>query len=126
ARQGLTIRVVSAFRDYDHQLRLYTQAVSRGGENQKSVARPGRSEHYLGTTVDLTNNEEHALERSFGNTAEGRWLAANAGSYGWKLTVMSDNARRSHNDEPWHLRYLGSAINNPPSTISPIAQQRSQ
>lgn len=126
ARQGLTIRVVSAFRDYDHQLRLYTQAVARGGENQKSVARPGRSEHYLGTTVDLTNNEEHALERSFGNTAEGRWLAANAGSYGWKLTVMSDNARRSHNDEPWHLRYLGSAINNPPSTISPIAQQRSQ
>src|SRR5690606_14784982 len=49
--QGLNIEVVSAFRDYGHQLRLYTQAVARGGENQKSVARPGKSEHFLGTTV---------------------------------------------------------------------------
>lgn len=127
ANQGLCLRVVSAYRDYGHQLRLYNQAVSRGGPNQKSVARPGKSEHHLGTTVDLTNNETHALRRSFGNTPEGRWLAANAHRYGWKLTVMSDNARRSHNDEPWHLRYLGSHV-NAPAGISNIASanQRQQ
>lgn len=125
AREGLTIRVVSAYRDYNHQLRLYTRAVARGGENQQSVARPGRSEHFLGTTVDLTNNESHVLKRSFGDTPEGRWLAANAATYGWKMTVMAGNGRRSHNDEPWHLRYLGSTINNP-SGISPIAQPVSQ
>jgi LAS superfamily LD-carboxypeptidase LdcB len=124
-QQGYKIRVVSAFRDYSHQMRLYTRAVARGGEDQKSVARPGRSEHFLGTTVDLTNDEAHALKRSFGDTPEGKWLAANAASYGWKMTVMSSNARRSHNDEPWHLRYLGNTINNP-GGISPVAQQSSQ
>lgn len=125
AQQGLTIRVVSAYRDYNHQLRLYTRAVARGGEDQKSVAKPGRSEHFLGTTVDLTNDESQVLKRSFGDTPEGKWLAANAATYGWKMTVMAGNGRRSHNDEPWHLRYLGSTINNP-AGISPIAQPVSQ
>lgn len=111
ARQGLNIQVVSAFRDYQHQLRLYNQAVSRRGPNQKMVARPGRSEHQLGTTVDVTNSSEHSLKRSFGQTAEGRWLAANAERYGWKLTVMSPEGNRS-TDEPWHLRYLGSQVGN--------------
>ncbi len=124
ACEGLTLRVVSAFRDNGHQTRLYNRAVARGGEDQKSVARPGKSEHNLGTTVDLTNNETHALNRSFGNTPEGRWLAINAGSYGYKMTVMSENARRSHNEEPWHLRYLGSSLNGS-AAPSTIAQQNS-
>ncbi len=110
--QGLNIKVVSAFRDYGHQLRLYNQSVARRGSDQKAVARPGKSEHFLGTTVDLTNSKEHTLKRSFGDTPEGRWLAANAHRYGWKMTVMSGEGRRSHNDEPWHLRYLGSAVNS--------------
>jgi D-alanyl-D-alanine carboxypeptidase len=125
ASQGLNLEVVSAYRDYGHQMRLYTQAVARGGEDQKNVARPGKSEHHLGTTVDLTNDESHALSRSFGDTAEGRWLAANASRYGWKMTVMSGSGRRSHNDEPWHLRYLGSSVNAPAGT-SAIAQTSSQ
>jgi len=125
ACQGLNIRVVSAYRDYGHQMRLYTRAVARGGENQKSVARPGKSEHHLGTTVDLTNSEQHTLKRSFGDTPEGQWLAANAHRYGWKMTVMSGNGRRSHNDEPWHLRYLGSAVNSNTSQYA-VANTNSQ
>lgn len=126
AAQGLRLRVVSAYRDYGHQMRLYTQAVARGGINQKSVARPGKSEHHLGTTVDLTNNEDNCLNRSFGDTAEGRWLAANASKYGWKMTVMSGSGRRDHNDEPWHLRYLGSAVNTYTRGNSAVAQQPAQ
>jgi D-alanyl-D-alanine carboxypeptidase len=89
------------------------------------VAKPGKSEHNLGTTVDVTNSDQHALKRSFGDTAEGRWLAANAHKFGWKMTVMSGNGRRSHNDEPWHLRYLGSTLNGS-APISTIAQQQPQ
>lgn len=120
AAEGLTLRVVSAFRDNGHQTRLYNRAVARGGKDQKMVARPGKSEHNLGTTVDLTNNEKHALKRSFGDTPEGRWLAYNAARFGWKMTVMSGTGRRSHNDEPWHLRYLGGSLNgfSPPSTVA--------
>lgn len=123
AMQGLNIKVVSAYRDIGHQTRLYNQAVARRGPDQKMVAKPGKSEHNLGTTVDVTNSEQHTLKRSFGDTAEGRWLAANAHRFGWKMTVMSGNGRRSHNDEPWHLRYLGSTINGS-APISVIAQQQ--
>lgn len=112
AAEGMTLRVVSAYRDFNHQNRLYTRAVARHGTNQKRVARPGRSEHFLGTTVDLTNNAQHVLKRSFGDTPEGRWLQANAERFGWKLTVMPQNGR-SPNAEPWHLRYMGGSINQP-------------
>lgn len=107
--QGLRLQIVSGYRDYAHQQRLYADAVRRKGKNQKTVARPGNSEHFLGTTADVTNGEKaHTLSRSFGDTREGRWLAQNAARYGWKMTVMAGNGRRSHNDEPWHIRYLGT------------------
>ena len=96
ASKGLRVYVFSAFRDYNHQARL-----SRGGGN---VARAGKSEHQLGTTVDVTNNSRYLMSRSFGNTPEGSWLARNAPRYGFHLTVM----RGSTVVEPWHFRYFGS------------------
>lgn len=104
ARQGLTLQVVSAFRDIAHQRRLFA---SSGGGN---VAKPGHSEHMLGTTMDVTNSSKYLFKRSFVDTAEGRWLCQNAWRYGWKATVMSSSGRRGHNDEPWHLRYFGSTL----------------
>lgn len=122
AREGKTLRLVSGYRDYQHQLRLYNQSVARRGKNQKMVARPGRSEHQLGTTADVTNSKQHLLKRSFINTPEGQWLVANAGRYGWKMTVMRGDGPRSHADEPWHIRYLGSGN----SSTQNIAQQPGQ
>lgn len=104
-RQGLRLQVFSAYRDYNHQRRLYAEAVSKG--RRGSVAKPGYSEHMLGTTVDITNSEKHLMRRSFQDTPEGRWVARNAARYGWKATVVAGNGSRSHVDEPWHLRYFG-------------------
>jgi len=100
-RQGLTLRVVSAYRDSQHQQRLYAQ--NGGGRGRRTVARPGKSEHLLGTTVDFTSTERYLLRPSFANTPEGRWLARNAPRYGWYLTVVSG----SRVIEPWHFRYFG-------------------
>jgi LAS superfamily LD-carboxypeptidase LdcB len=100
-RQGLTLRVVSAYRDSQHQQRLYAQ--NGGGRGRRTVARPGKSEHLLGTTVDFTSTEHYLLRPSFANTPEGRWLARNAPRYGWHLTVVSG----SRVIEPWHFRYFG-------------------
>lgn len=113
AAEGLTIQLVSGYRDFGHQMRLYTQAVARRGSSQNTVARPGKSEHQLGTTADVTNSKTHLLKRSFGETPEGRWLAANAGRFGWKMTVLRGDGPRSHADEPWHLRYLGNQVHKP-------------
>jgi hypothetical protein len=104
AREGLRLQVVSGFRDIGHQRRLYSR--SGGG----TVARPGKSEHMLGTTADVTNDERHLLKRSFADTPEGKWLTQNAARYGWKATVFFGSGPREHSDEPWHIRYMGSAL----------------
>lgn len=124
--EGLTLQLVSGYRDYSHQMRLYTQAVARGGESQKNVARPGKSEHQLGTTADITNSKTHLLKRSFGETHEGRWLSANAARFGWKMTVLRGTGPRSHADEPWHLRYLGGNVNKPNYLYTQNQQQPQQ
>lgn len=108
SRQGLRLYIFSGYRDYRHQQRLYAEAVRKGGPNQKNVAKPGRSEHALGTTADVTNGSQYLMKRTFATTPEGQWLMQNAPRYGWKMTVMSGTGRRSHADEPWHIRYLGT------------------
>lgn len=108
--EGLKLRVFSGYRDYAHQARLYEEAVRRSGPGQTSVARPGRSEHFLGTTADVTNGQpRHLLSRSFAASPEGRWLEKNAARYGWKMTVRAEGGGGSHEDEPWHIRYVGPA-----------------
>ncbi len=102
ARQGLTLKPFSAFRDINHQRRLYAKSGGNG-----SVARPGYSEHMLGTTVDITNSSRYLMRRSFEDTPEGRWLSRNAARYGWKATVVRGTGSRAHVDEPWHIRYFG-------------------
>ncbi|MGI8908731.1 MAG: D-alanyl-D-alanine carboxypeptidase family protein [Candidatus Sumerlaeaceae bacterium] len=122
AREGLTLKIFSGYRDYAHQQRLYTQAVSRN-KNQNTVARPGKSEHQLGTTADVTNNAKYLMKRSFAETPEGKWLVANGARYGWKMTVLRGTGPRSHADEPWHIRYLGSNVNAANQVVQQPQQQ---
>jgi D-alanyl-D-alanine carboxypeptidase len=100
ARDGIRMQVVSGYRDYGHQVRLYRAAVARYGPGQKMVAKPGRSEHHMGNTVDFADGQgRHVLSKSFGSTPEGRLLRENGPKYGWHLTVHY---------EPWHARYFGN------------------
>lgn len=125
AAEGHTLRVFSGYRDYAHQSRLYAEAVRKGGQNQTSVARPGRSEHFLGTTADVTNgNKRDLLSRSFAQSPEGKWLERNAARYGWKMTVRAGEGKRSHADEPWHIRYLGGGKSSPAPVSKPSLLQR--
>ncbi len=106
-RDGIRLQVVSGYRDYAHQVRLYRQAVSRYGASQRMVAKPGRSEHHMGNTIDFADGSgRHVLRQSFGSTPEGRWLREHGPKHGWHLTVRY---------EPWHARYFGSVggLRNP-------------
>jgi len=109
---GLELRVVSAYRSYEYQARLYAQAVEKHGPDQAWVARPGESEHQLGTTVDLADGRlEHVLEQSFGTTPEGRWVAQHAQDFGFVVTYTDSSvARTGILPEPWHVRYLGDPL----------------
>jgi LAS superfamily LD-carboxypeptidase LdcB len=109
AKDGVYFRVVSAFRDFSKQRSLYIKAISKKGIYQIGTAKPGHSEHQLGTTVDLTStNRKDLLSISFDKTPEGAWLQKHAIEYGFVQSYTTDNAKRKgYMPEPWHFRFVG-------------------
>ncbi len=108
-KQGLHLRVFSAFRSSEKQRTLYLNAIEKQDLKQEWVAKPGHSEHQLGTTVDLSNlNPRSVGHQIFGQSEEGKWLQANAEKFGFYQSYTQDNIRfTGYQSEPWHYRYLG-------------------
>jgi len=106
---GVNIRILSAYRDAYYQSRLYFNAIKRHGVFQNSVAKPGHSEHQLGTACDLTTNEiGSALSGSFDRTAAFRWLMDHMTDYGISLSYPKyKETITGYVYEPWHYRYWG-------------------
>ena len=106
---GVELRVVSGYRSWAYQARLFERAVDEHGADQRWVARPGQSEHQLGTAVDFADAAlQHVTEQSFGLTPEGRWLRENGRRFGFVLSFTVENeAETGIRPEPWHLRYVG-------------------
>ena len=108
-RQRIHLRVFSAYRSSKKQRFLYLQEISRSGLQQRSVAKPGHSEHQLGTAVDLCGLDPETVASSeFGETRMGVWLTDNAVRFGFRQTYTKENTRAAgYIPEPWHFRYLG-------------------
>lgn len=111
AAEGLEIVVLSAYRSYQDQARAFDYWVRQEGLEaaERESARPGYSQHQLGTAVDMTNEGvSYSLVEEFGATAEGRWLEANAHRFGFILSYPRDKeAITGYKYEPWHFRYVG-------------------
>lgn len=107
--QGVHIRILSAFRSSQRQRYLYLKAIDRNGLGQKGVAKPGHSEHQLGTTVDLCGlDPKYHLTQQFRQTREGIWLQENAAKYGFRHSYTRENAHiTGYEPEPWHFRCMG-------------------
>jgi LAS superfamily LD-carboxypeptidase LdcB len=106
ATDGVDLKIVSAYRSFDHQTELkgqYTQ-VYGSGANAFS-ADQGYSEHQLGTTVDLTTPAVGGTYTSFKDTDAYKWLLDNAHKYGFILSYPDGN--EFYMFEPWHWRYVG-------------------
>lgn len=102
--------LISAYRSYSYQTGLYDNEVEQEGEEQaqQSTARPGHSEHQLGTVVDLLAAGSQDLNQAFAETETGKWLAENAATYGFVISYPDlPRERTCYNFEPWHLRYVG-------------------
>jgi len=105
---GFYLNIISGFRSYEHQERTYTYWCNLYGEDYAKMisAKPGTSEHQTGLAIDI-----NSLQTSYGDTAEGKWLAANAHKYGFIIRYPKDKTPiTGYNYEPWHLRYLGKQI----------------
>ena len=111
--EGIEVLVQSSFRSYETQIATYQNHVDTLGQEQASriSARPGHSEHQLGTTADLTSaGVGYDLTESFASTPAGEWLLANAYRYGFALSYPAGKESiTGYAHEPWHYRYVGVA-----------------
>ena len=110
---GKPLAVRSAFRSYQTQVATFASWVARSGYEQalKFSARPGHSEHQLGTTMDFTTAPGVPLSTDFGASPAGRWLAANSWRYGFIMSYPRGMRRVScYGYEPWHFRYVGREL----------------
>jgi hypothetical protein len=90
---GFNLRISSAFRSYRDQTRMFRAIKERG-----RAARPGHSEHQLGTAIDLRLPTTTAID----------WLAEHAFEHGFALSYPPGKQRLTgYRPEPWHVRYVG-------------------
>jgi hypothetical protein len=93
---GFKLRINSAYRSYRDQARVFRTIKERG-----RAARPGHSEHQLGTAVDLRLPTKAAIE----------WLEAHAFEHGFALSYPPGKQRATgYRPEPWHIRFVGPSL----------------
>ena len=109
ARDGIELRVLSAFRSFDEQRDLHGRFQQQfgSGANQFS-ADQGFSEHQLGTAVDIVDPETAATSQTFAQTEAYEWLEENAHRYGFILSYPEGNEFYIY--EPWHWRFVGREL----------------
>jgi zinc D-Ala-D-Ala carboxypeptidase len=108
---GLTIEIESAYRSYASQAATFESWAARIGHDGalSRSARPGHSEHQLGTALDLTSA---GWSGRFGDWAvesdEGAWMAANGWKYGFVMSYPASSQEGTcFSYEPWHYRWIG-------------------
>ena len=114
AKDGIEIKMTTAYRSYAYQKTLFESYVSLYGEAEASrfSAKPGQSEHQTGLAVDVSSpSVNYQLSDSFGETEEGMWLAAHAQEFGFIIRYPSGKEEiTGYSAEPWHLRYVGNYV----------------
>jgi D-alanyl-D-alanine carboxypeptidase len=107
---GTPLRILAGYRSFPTQVDLFGRRVDELGASEAGsrVARPGHSEHQLGTTIDVTSENMTDVDQSWGASPTGQWIASNAYKYGFILSYPAGaQAATCYDYEPWHLRYVG-------------------
>jgi D-alanyl-D-alanine carboxypeptidase len=111
---GLTIVVESAYRSFASQAATFNSWVARLGYAGGLLrsARPGHSEHHLGTAIDVTSPGWAGRVGDWATeTAEGAWMAAHAWEYGFVMSYPAGaTADTCFGYEPWHYRWIGREV----------------
>ena len=110
---GHPVELAAAFRSYVQQADLFERReASLGLSNaRRGTARPGHSEHQLGTAVDFKSRGAADVTMAWGATPAGRWMQANAHRFGFVLSYPNGRTGVTcYGYEPWHFRYFGRAL----------------
>jgi LAS superfamily LD-carboxypeptidase LdcB len=112
AQKGKNLVVVSGYRSHAEQVQIYTSNVRGYGQEEADIfsARPGFSEHGLGTAIDLHTNDTGSdlFSDQFNESIAGAWLVENAANYGFVQSYpLGKENITGYKAEPWHYRYIG-------------------
>lgn len=111
---GIHLMLVSGYRSYSYQNNLFNHYVNTQGlaTALTQSARPGHSEHQTGLAADVgALDRECEIEACFGDTPEGKWVAANAYRFGFIVRYPNGlTSTTGYDYEPWHLRYVGKPL----------------
>jgi len=105
--EGVDLELSSTYRSYAYQEQVYRRWVNDLGQEEadRVSARPGHSQHQLGTVIDFG-----CICREIENQPDGRWLLQHAWRYGFSLSYPTGYSDLTGYDyEPWHYRFIGIA-----------------
>lgn len=116
---GVSFKLVDAYRSYELQNRLYQQKVdsyvAKGSSRDEAeaqaatiTARPNTSEHQTGLALDIVTPSYTKRDKGFAKTDAFKWLNANAQDYGFTLRYKpGKQGFTGVIYEPWHWRFVG-------------------
>ena len=112
-KNGYDIDIMSGYRDYNYQEKIYNKLVNDKGINYafRYNAEPGASEHQTGLAIDICIYRENNcyIEHEISEFEEIKWLHKNAHRFGFILRYPKDMEDiTGYNYEPWHFRYVGN------------------
>jgi D-alanyl-D-alanine carboxypeptidase len=115
-KDGLTLKVVSGYRSYIYQKEVFarwskkeqsknTKLSCAEAEKRANAysARPGHSEHQLGTVVDILSSENNFSFTITPSLKYVTWLEKNASKYNFTISYPKGGTEYVY--EPWHLRW---------------------
>ena len=129
-KDSIVIKVVSSFRDYATQKRIWNRKYERftaeGLPPEAAIEKiieystlPGTSRHHWGTDIDLVLGDVEVegdilLEEHFhqGGPYEKLrlWMEKNASVFGFILAYTNEEERKGFHYEPWHYSYAPLSI----------------
>ncbi|MBF9016232.1 MULTISPECIES: M15 family metallopeptidase [unclassified Oceanispirochaeta] len=104
-QEDIDLIISSSYRSFEYQEGLYNRYVERDGQEaaDRYSARPGKSQHQLGTAIDFGS-----IDDSFALTAAGKWVKENAWLYGFSMSYPEGmESYTGYVWESWHFRYIG-------------------
>lgn len=102
---GIKLLVSSTYRSYQYQEGLFNRYVKQDGLElaERYSARPGTSQHQLGTAIDFGS-----ITDDWGDTKMGKWVYEHAADFGWSLSFPQGYEDvTGYMWECWHFRYVG-------------------
>lgn len=103
-QDGVQLDISSTYRSYDYQKSLFEYWTEELGlaEAERVSARPGTSQHQLGTTIDFGS-----VTPAFAEHPAGVWLLEHASKFGFSLSYPDGyEAVTGYSYEPWHFRWI--------------------